>query len=69
VAEEDAAQLRREFRAWVREHHPDAGGDLDEFAAGMRRWHEVLGSDSAEDGAKGMFGAVRRWRRRGSERD
>jgi hypothetical protein len=34
----DEAGQRREFRAWVRAHHPDAGGDPGEFAAGLRRW-------------------------------
>ncbi|MDL4775637.1 MULTISPECIES: hypothetical protein [Thermomonosporaceae] len=32
------AAQRAEFRAWVRRHHPDAGGDPDEFAAGLRRY-------------------------------
>ncbi|WP_067483354.1 hypothetical protein [Actinomadura hibisca] len=28
---------RAEFRAWVRENHPDLGGDPEAFAAGLRR--------------------------------
>jgi hypothetical protein len=32
------AQLRAEFRAFVREHHPDRGGDPDEFVAGLARF-------------------------------
>ncbi|MFI6521945.1 hypothetical protein ACIBF1_40775 [Spirillospora sp. NPDC050679] len=28
---------RAEFRAWVRENHPDAGGDPEAFAEGLRR--------------------------------
>ncbi|WP_433334034.1 hypothetical protein [Spirillospora sp. CA-294931] len=28
---------RAAFRAWVRAHHPDAGGDPEEFAAGLER--------------------------------
>ncbi|HEX2315907.1 MAG TPA: hypothetical protein VHJ17_19330 [Thermomonospora sp.] len=28
---------RAAFRAWVRAHHPDAGGDPAEFAEGLRR--------------------------------
>ena len=29
---------RRAFRAWVRAHHPDTGGNPEEFAAGLARW-------------------------------
>jgi hypothetical protein len=29
---------REAFRAWVRTHHPDAGGDPAQFAAGLKRW-------------------------------
>ncbi|WP_199431688.1 hypothetical protein [Qaidamihabitans albus] len=29
---------RAEFRAYVRRHHPDVGGDPDEFAAGLARF-------------------------------
>jgi hypothetical protein len=65
VEQEDQSQLRREFRAWVHEHHPDAGGDLEEFTAGMKRWHEVLHSQSAEEAPTGVF---RRLWRRGSGR-
>lgn len=25
-------------RAYIRDHHPDRGGDPDEFVAGLRRW-------------------------------
>lgn len=32
---------RHAFRAWVRVHHPDAGGDPAEFAAGLQRWRAV----------------------------
>ena len=35
--DEGAAQARRERRAWIREHHPDLGGDAAEFAAGLTR--------------------------------
>ena len=33
---------RQAFRAWVRIHHPDAGGDPEEFAAGLSRWRAEL---------------------------
>ena len=28
----------RAFRAWVRAHHPDLGGDPEAFAEGLRQW-------------------------------
>lgn len=31
---------RAAFRAFVRAHHPDAGGDPAEFAAGLARFRE-----------------------------
>jgi hypothetical protein len=33
----DDPQLRAERRAFIRDHHPDRGGDPDEFIAGLRR--------------------------------
>ncbi|REE98659.1 hypothetical protein [Thermomonospora umbrina] len=30
-------ERRAAFRAWVRAHHPDAGGDPETFAAELRR--------------------------------
>jgi hypothetical protein len=35
-------RARREFRAWVRACHPDAGGNPEEFAAGLSRWRTQL---------------------------
>lgn len=35
---------RAEFRAWVRLHHPDVGGDPDAFAAGLAAWQHRLDS-------------------------
>jgi hypothetical protein len=32
----------RAYRAWVRTHHPDVGGDRDVFEAGLRAWHARL---------------------------
>lgn len=32
------SEQRSEFRAFVREHHPDRGGDPDVFIAGMARF-------------------------------
>lgn len=34
----DEEQWRAEFRAFVRTHHPDRGGDPDAFVAGMARF-------------------------------
>lgn len=31
---------RAAFRAYVRTHHPDVGGDPQAFAAGIARWRE-----------------------------
>ena len=33
-------QEQRDFRAWVRTHHPDAGGDSDAFVAGLTAWRQ-----------------------------
>ena len=33
----DDPQLRAERRAFIRDHHPDRGGDPDEFIAGLHR--------------------------------
>jgi hypothetical protein len=42
----DKASRPREYRAWVRSHHPDAGGDPGEFAAGLARWRERRAGDA-----------------------
>ncbi|RFU42712.1 hypothetical protein DZF91_05090 [Actinomadura logoneensis] len=34
---EETRSERAAFRAWVRAHHPDLGGDPEAFAAGLRR--------------------------------
>jgi hypothetical protein len=65
----DEAGLRREFRAWVRAHHPDAGGDPAEFAAGLRRWRDRLTPgggppDVTVFRARGLWRARRWWQRR-----
>jgi hypothetical protein len=74
----DAAAQRQAFRAWVRVHHPDAGGDPGEFAAGLARWRGRLAAPafpaSPDDGAPpttvtvfrthGLWRARRWWQRR-----
>lgn len=39
-SETDDAARRREWREFVREHHPDRGGDPEVFAAGLRAYRE-----------------------------
>ena len=66
------AQERRDFRAWVRAHHPDAGGDSAAFAAGLTAWRR-RGADVAITAARpevtvfrarhGMWTLARWWRR------
>ncbi len=64
---------RRAFRAWVRAHHPDAGGDPGEFAAGLARWRERLapargpapaGEVTVFRARGGLWRAQRWWQRR-----
>lgn len=35
-------RTREEFRAWVRAHHPDVGGDPQAFTAGLEAWRDRL---------------------------
>ncbi|SFB45162.1 hypothetical protein SAMN05216266_1129 [Amycolatopsis marina] len=44
------ARERAEFRAFVREHHPDVGGDPQEFLAGLARFREARGPRSTRQG-------------------
>jgi hypothetical protein len=59
---------RAAFRAWVRTHHPDVGGDPAEFAEGLRR-HTARGPVAA-DRVIGVrrrrwpIGRLARWRER-----
>lgn len=69
-------ERRAEFRAWVRAHHPDVGGDPAAFAAGLRRRRQAL---EHRDGPavvvvrrRPCLGPLERWlerRRRRSARD
>jgi hypothetical protein len=60
---------RRAFRAWVRSHHPDAGGDPGEFAAGLAWWRQQLsstgngaaGEDVSVFRTRGGLWLARRW--------
>ncbi|PXY28205.1 hypothetical protein [Prauserella muralis] len=67
---------RAEFRAYVRAHHPDAGGDADAFVAGLARFAERGRRSSVADRADApvvfvsrpgaLTRLVRWWRRRRS---
>ncbi|MFC4913097.1 hypothetical protein [Actinomadura gamaensis] len=48
---DDARAERAAFRAWVRAHHPDLGGDPEAFAAGLRRRYRK-GSGKGATGAR-----------------
>jgi hypothetical protein len=74
VPEDDRdAQERRDFRAWVRTHHPDAGGDSEAFAAGLAAWRRRHGAAPGVPVARpevtvfrarhGMWRLARWWRR------
>jgi hypothetical protein len=40
-----SAEQRAAYRRWIREHHPDRGGDPDAFAAGLARYQAILRED------------------------
>ncbi|GAA2757407.1 hypothetical protein [Actinopolymorpha rutila] len=44
---------RSAFRAWVRAHHPDVGGDHAEFVAGLERMRAGRGVPSARTPSPG----------------
>ncbi len=46
---DEDGRTRREYRAWVRAHHPDAGGDPDVFAAALPAWQQRLAGRADED--------------------
>ena len=74
MTEEEAA--RAAYRAFVREHHPDVGGDPDEFIAGLEKLRREQAGPPREDSTrfdapvtfvvnpKGVVGRIRRWRDR-----
>ena len=47
---DEDGRTRREYRAWVRAHHPDACGDPDSFAAALSAWQQRLAGRAGEDG-------------------
>lgn len=72
-AGDDGRAERAAFRAWVRDHHPDRGGDPQAFAAELRRRRgreRVRGTalpGAPIVGVQRRYGpveAVRRWRYR-----
>jgi len=67
------AQGRRDFRAWVRAHHPDAGGDPEAFVAGVSAWRRPGRSGTVPAARSevtvfrarhGVWRLARWWRRR-----
>ncbi|MDT7725067.1 MAG: hypothetical protein QOI21_1643 [Actinomycetota bacterium] len=69
MTEEEAA--RAAYRAFVRKHHPDVGGDPDEFIAGLEKLRRTGPPEDRFDAPvmfvvnpKGIVGRVRRWRDR-----
>lgn len=44
------AEARRRYRAFIRAHHPDAGGDPEVFAAGLARLRARLGAGQRPGG-------------------
>jgi len=72
---EPDARGRQAFRAWVRAHHPDAGGDPEEFAAGLSRWRAQLAIPAGCGGAevtvfrtRGGLWLIERWWQRHQRR-
>ncbi|MDL4818550.1 hypothetical protein [Actinomadura opuntiae] len=63
---------RQAFRAWVRAHHPDAGGDRQAFTEGLRRWRDTErrpgpprpGGQIIVFRSRGGLWQVRRWWKR-----
>jgi hypothetical protein len=47
--EPEHARLRAEFRAFVREHHPDRGGDPEVFVAGLARFDTRFANAGADE--------------------
>lgn len=37
---------KQQFRSWVREHHPDMGGDPAVFVEGLERWRAGRGNEA-----------------------
>ncbi|MFC5745071.1 hypothetical protein [Actinomadura rugatobispora] len=64
------AEDRAAFRAWVRAHHPDVGGDPAEFAAGLRRMRAAAARSRGRAPVevvrigRGPLARLTRWRER-----
>ncbi|GAA4077959.1 hypothetical protein GCM10022214_39810 [Actinomadura miaoliensis] len=66
--------LRSAYRAWVRAHHPDLGGDVEEFIAGLAHWRARIAPPMSPPGHQvqvgvfrsrgGLWQVARWWRRR-----
>jgi hypothetical protein len=80
MSDDSEAAARAAFRAFVRAHHPDVGGDPDFFAAGVAELRATQRRAASEQDdhydapiiyvgkARGFRGWVRRFRERRSRR-
>ncbi len=66
MADRRAAEERRAFRAFVRAHHPDVGGDPAAFAAGLAAWRSGLPTGQVVffPRRRGVAGLIGRFRTR-----
>ena len=62
MTEEQAAARRREFIAFVRANHPDAGGDPEVFRRGLDAFAAANGRETPTERATGVVGIHRRRR-------
>ncbi|MBB6174893.1 hypothetical protein HNR23_004953 [Nocardiopsis mwathae] len=54
---------RRAYRSWIRENHPDRGGDPVAFAEDLARWRRALGEPDTRTSEHGReSGGVRVFR-------
>jgi hypothetical protein len=58
----------QDFRAWVRTHHPDVGGDPAEFAAGLERRRRAA-AEVTVFRSRGGWWPLARWLRRRMRRE
>ncbi|MDP8975028.1 MAG: J domain-containing protein [Actinomycetota bacterium] len=53
-------EVRSAFRRFARLHHPDRGGDLETFQAGLEAYERLLGLRAPSSGAEVVFHRRRR---------
>jgi len=73
--EPDDPEQRSAFRAFVRDHHPDRGGDPEAFAAGLERIRSAGAAEPTRTDGPMPFpvrvgvALIRTWRRRHARPD